>query len=88
MFLFWYYIHIPIKNIMSLRGMRKAKRSHDLETFQKGRFSQFESSRRLETRQAPKKENLKNLGWSNFLGLKSPKREIARFPRGAGILIF
>ena len=54
MFLFWYYVHIPIKNIMSLRGIerkgqfaltlrekakrpklskRKAKRSHDLETF-------------------------------------------------------
>ena len=35
MFLFWYYIHIPIKNIMYLRGMRKAKDSHELETFQK-----------------------------------------------------
>ena len=36
MFLFWYYIHIPIKNIMCLRGMRKAKDSQELETFQKG----------------------------------------------------
>ena len=35
MFLFWYYIHIPIKNIMYLRGMRKAKDFYKSATFRK-----------------------------------------------------
>ena len=26
MFLFWYYIHIPIKNIMCLRGIERKRR--------------------------------------------------------------
>ena len=80
MFLFWYYIHIPIKNIMSLRGMRKAKDSCELETFQKRAILFYKIGKwlkhKIKLKDKPERENLKNLCVGQI------------FHEVAGILIF
>ena len=78
MFLFWYYIHIPIKNIMCLRGMRKAKDSCELETFRKRAILFYKIGKwlkhKIELKDKPKKGKFEKSRLIKFSRVEIPEK--------------